>query len=103
MAGDGKLTYRVKEFLRSLPGKRGIDIPETDYDRIHEAASGITQSVWGRYPTPEMMQHMYDNGIHHPESIKAWFGKMPHPHAPSVTVDEYPAWSQAYEVHRQHS
>lgn len=102
MSGSDTQTYKFRQFLLSLPGKRGIDIPEDKFDAIHQVASGITQPLWGRPPTPHQMQHLYDTGAHSPEAIHDAFAKLPHPHASNVQVGEYDAWKAAHSAFTQH-
>lgn len=96
------LDAQVKAHLMSLPGKRGLDIPEDAWDRIHSAALGETHPVWGDRPTPQQMQHLYDNNLHEPEQVKEFFGGLNHPHVPGIKVNEYPAWEQAYSTYKEH-
>ncbi len=103
MSGSDQFRYKVKQGLMAMPGKRGIDIPEDEWDRIHEAASGITLGVWGMHPTPHQMQALYEGGHTTPEAVNEVFGQMPHPHSPDITVSQYPSWAKAYEVHENHS
>ncbi len=100
--GQAHLRFKAKQFIQSMPGKRGIDIPEDIYDRIFNAASGVTQQVWGRHPTPEQMQWLHDNGHHTPDMVKDQFGNLPHPHADGLTVAEYPKYADAYQTMKKH-
>lgn len=92
---------RVRKFFESLPGQRGKHIPAPTYDKILAVASGITYPLWGRPPTPEMMQHMYDNGLHEPAQIHAFFDEFDHPNAPGVKVGEYQDYAHAYETYEK--
>ena len=102
MSGSDTQQAKVKAYLYSLPGKRGIDIPEAQFDALHAAASGETLPVWGRHPTPEQMQYLHDNELHHPAKVKELYGNLQHPDVPGVKVSEYPAWEQAYSVVKDH-
>lgn len=105
MSGADTLTFRAKQFVASLPGRRqssGGSIPDDLHDRISSAAHGISQQVWGRYATPEQLQHLYDSGLHEPQAIHDAYGVMPHPHAQGLSVSEYSQWSQAYDVLQKH-
>lgn len=101
MSGADTLRFKAKNWMMSQPGKRGIDIPEYIYDRIYQAAVGITQPMWGRFPTGEQMQHFYDQGIHTPDQIRDAYGKLPHPHAQGLTVEEYPQYADAFKTYRE--
>jgi hypothetical protein len=102
VSGADQLGVRVRQYLESLPGKRGRDIPEDVYDAIHHVASGITMPLWGRPPTPQQMQHLYDTGTHDPQGIHDAFGGLPHPHAPNLKVGEYQSYQRAHEEYRKH-
>ena len=92
----------VEAHMFTWPGKRGEDIPEHVFDKIHPVANGITQQIWGRGPTPFQLQHLYDNGHHTPEAIHDAYGQMPHPHSPSTSVAEYEGYSKALELFQKH-
>lgn len=102
MSGQDTNTYKFRQFLMGLPGKRGIDIPEDTFDKIHAVASGITQPLWGRPPTPHQMQHLYDNGAHDPQAIHDAFAGLDHPHAPNIKVGEYEQWKAAHQAFTTH-
>jgi len=102
LSGYDTLAQKAKRFIDGLPGKKGKDIPETHYDRIFNAASGITQSIWGRPPTPQQMQWLYDNGHHTPDKVQEQFNQLEHPHAHGMTIGEYPRYSEALDVYRNH-
>ena len=93
---------QVVNVLQAMPGKRGVNIPADMWDQIHASASGITKQVWGSAPSPEQMQRLYDDGHHEPDAIKEVFNGLPHPHAPSLTVGEYPQFSQALQLYQDH-
>jgi hypothetical protein len=98
-----KLEDDVRAVMMTWPGKRGIDIPADVFDQIHEHASGATLPVWGRHPTPEQLQHLYDNGHHDAQSIHSFYADMPHPHADGLKVGEYGKWKQAATTWKQHT
>lgn len=102
MSGAETLAFRAKQFLQGMPGKKGIDIPEDIHEAIYNAASGITHQIWGRPPTPEQMQWLYDNGHHTPDKIQEQFGKLEHPYASGLLVSEYPDYADAYHVYQRH-
>jgi hypothetical protein len=102
MAGNDTQAFKYKQWLLSQPGKRGIDIPADTWDKIHQVASGITQPLWGRPPTPQQMQHLHDSGATTPDRIHAAFAELPHPHAPHLSVGEYDSWKSAYGLYQQH-
>ena len=102
MTGKMPTKEAVEAYLQSLPGKRGIDIPEDQYDKMFTVANGITQQVWGGYPLPHQMQDLWDAGATTPERIHAMFGALPHPLAPSVSVDDYQQYSQAKQLFSKH-
>jgi hypothetical protein len=93
----------AEEALMALPGKRGIDIPEEVFDKIHKHASAETLGVWGRHPTPHQLQALHDQGLHEPHQIKEAFGQMPHPHAEGISVADYTRWSSAKDSWDHHS
>ena len=86
-----------------LPGKRGVEIPEEEYDKVYPVAAGITLPLWGRPPHPRQMQYLHDQGITEPADIHAAFSSLPHPQAPNVTVGEYPAYAEAFQTYEAHS
>jgi hypothetical protein len=100
MALTSDQRQRALAFLQQLPGKRGVDIPADDYDRMYQVANGITLPVWGRPVSPHQLQWLYDQGATTPEAIHAAFNAQPHPHAPNVTVGEFPEYARAYQTHQ---
>lgn len=102
MSGADTTLQKAKRYVDALPGKRGVDIPPDIYDRIFQAASGVSHQIWGRHPTPHQLQYLFDNGHHTPDAIHAVFGGLPHPHADGLTVAEYPQYLSAYDVYRKH-
>jgi hypothetical protein len=101
--GAAHFDYKVRQFLMQQPGKRGIDIPEDRYDHLFSIASGITQPLWGMFPTPHQMQHLHDNELDTAEKQhKGLFGLLPHPHAPSLSVGEYESWKGAHKAVQMH-
>jgi hypothetical protein len=102
VSGADHIRVKAKTFMMGLPGKKGHDIPEYLHDRIRSAAVGITQSIWGRNPTPHQLQYLYDQGLHTPDQISDAFGALPHPHADGLTVAEFPRYAEAYGVFEEH-
>lgn len=105
MSGSDTLAFRAKQFVQSLPGRRqsrGGDIPDDVWERLHAAANGITQQVWGRWPWPQHLQDMYEAGITEPQQVHDFYGAFAHPHAPGLTVAEYPRYAQAHQVFQRH-
>jgi hypothetical protein len=101
--GAAHFGYRVRQYLMGLPGKRGIDIPEARYDHLFNIAAGITQPIWGMFPTPEHMQHLHDHDLDTAEKQHSGlFGQFKHPRARSLTVSEYQSWKQAHQVVKMH-
>ena len=94
---------RIKAAVLKIPGLRGRDIPEADYDKIRDVADGITMPLWGRPATPFQMQHLYDSGAHDPASIHAAFSDLQHPHAPGLKVGEYQTYSKALSTYKMHA
>lgn len=94
---------KFKRWLDSQPGHRGRDIPNETFDAIFPVANGISQSIWGREPTFQQMQDLFDMGAHTPDKIHAAFGALPHPHAPSLAVNEYPTYAHALQTFEDHS
>lgn len=82
----------------SLPGRRGLDIPEDVFDVMGPAAHGMAKQIWGSNATPEQLQWLYQQGHHTPDKVKGAFGQLPHPHAASVSVDEYSKYSKAHQI-----
>lgn len=93
----------IQEWIEKQPGKRGKDIPAPIYDRIFHAAHAITRPVWGRVPTPQQMQWLYQNGHHTPDQIHSAFESLPHPHVPNSTVGDYKDWKRAYQTYKEHT
>jgi hypothetical protein len=102
VSGSDTQAYKFRQFLLSLPGKRGLDIPEDTFDKIHQVASGITQPLWGRPPTPQQMQHLFDTGAHDPQAIHDAFAGLDHPHAAGLKVGEYEQWKGAHQAFKAH-
>lgn len=109
MSGADTLQQKLKRHFLSLPGKRAYAgqrgkgwIPAHIYDRIYPVANGITQQIWGDHPTPEQMQALFDAGYHTPDKIHEAYNALPHPHAPNVTVGQYPAYANAVRVYEEH-
>lgn len=88
-------------YLNAQPGQRGRDIPTQHYDAMWSAASGITVPLWGRGPTPQQMQALWDRKATTPEQIKAHFDQMPHPKAPNVRVGDYADYQQALRTFQE--
>lgn len=86
-----------------LPGQRGVHIPEDVYDRMYAIGNGVTLPIWGRPILPHQMQWLYDRGLTQPAQIHAAFSQLPHPHAPNVSVGDYPHYANAMHVFEQHS
>lgn len=99
---NARQKQRAMAWYLGLPGKRGIDIPEHIYDRIAPVANGITLPLWGRPAAPEQLQWLHDNEITEPEDIHKAFNGLPHPHAPSVSVGEFPSYAHAMSVFEEH-
>lgn len=98
---DEKLKAEIEKIIQQH-SKRGKDIPADLYDRLLAAASGVTLPIWGRYPTPEQLQWLHDNGHHDPIQIEQAFNALPHPHAPGMTIGEYRDWSHAHQTYEEH-
>jgi len=92
----------VESFLMTLPGKRGFDVPEAIFDRIQPVAHGMAMQVWGRPIEPQQLQDLYVGGHHQPDQVKQALGALPHPHSPSVTVNEYQKYSAAKQMFSDH-
>lgn len=90
-------------WYQQLPGKRGVDIPAEEFDKIHAVASGITLPLWGRQPHPAQLQYLWDNKLTEPAQIHAAYNELSHPHAPNLKVGEFAAYAQAYKAHQEHS
>lgn len=103
MSGADTFKARYRTWRLARGGNRGLDIPERDYDRIFPVAAGITLPLWGRHPTPEQMIHLARNTDGSPAAIHAAYGGLPHPHAPSLTVDQYSSYHHALTVHKTHA
>jgi hypothetical protein len=101
--GAAHFGYKVRQFLMAQPGKRGIDIPEDRYDKLFDIAAGITQPLWGMFPTPQQMQHAHDNNLDTAEKMhQGLYGQLPHPKAPDLSVGEYGQWERALQTVKQH-
>lgn len=93
---------KAQQFVMQLPGKRGHDIPEDVHDTITSVGNGIARPMWGRDLDPFQIQALYDAGAHTPEQIHDMLGAMPHPHAPNVSVNDYPRYANAHKVWKDH-
>ena len=92
----------ARSYLNAQPGQRGRDIPSQFYDAMYSSASGITVPLWGKGPTPQQMQALWDAKATTPEQIKAHYDRMPHPKAPNVRVGDYPDYQQALRTFNEH-
>ncbi len=105
VSGQDTLRFRAKAFVQGLPGRKaslGGTIPDHVHDMLLSSARGITQPTWGREPLPQHIQELYDLGARTPADVHMHYGRMEHPHAPGLTVDEYGRYSQAYQAYEQH-
>jgi hypothetical protein len=102
MSGRDTFAYRVRQYLMSLPGKRGIDIPEARFDQIHQAASAITQATWGQPPTPQQLQYLHEHTDGTEAQIHAHYGGLEHPQAKGISVAQYGQWKAAYHAWNEH-
>jgi len=91
------------EWWLRLPAKRGIDIPAERFDKIQQIANGVTLPIWGRPALPDQLQFLHDNDLTEPGQIHDAFSQLPHPHAPNVTVAQYPDYVAALKEHDDHS
>lgn len=89
-------------WLLQQPGLRGVGVPADAYDKIVPVANGITLPLWGRPASLEQIQWLHDNGVHEPEDIHKAYNGLPHPHAPSVSVGEFPTYAHAMSVFEEH-
>ena len=92
----------AQQWLDSLPGKRGTDIPPDVYDTIYHVGNGITLPMWGRPILPHQIAALYSQGATTPQAIHQALGSLPHPNAPNVSVSEYPHYVQAYRTYNEH-
>lgn len=101
MSGRDTRKYQIKQYIESLPGKRGVDIPDSVHKRIVQAAMGVTMPLWGRPPTPHQIQWLHDNGMTTYQQVQQAFGNLPHPHVDGMTVAQYQAWKQAHDTYKK--
>lgn len=92
----------ARSWLDSLPGRRGVDIPEDEYDTIYHVGNGITLPMWGRPILPHQIAALHEMGATTPQAIHQALGALPHPNAPNVSVNDYPAYVQAYQTWSEH-
>ena len=93
-----KLT--ANEWYLALPHH---GIPPEHFQRIKDVADGITLPLNGRTLLPAQIRWLYDRGIHEPAAIHDAVSKLPHPHAPNVTIGEYPDYAHALKAFEEHS
>jgi len=91
----------IKAVMFSLPGKRGVDIPEDIFDKIAPIAHSTSNQIWGSNATPHQLQALHDGGHHEPQQVKDAFGALPHPLAPDVTVSEYEKNSEGLQKYNE--
>lgn len=84
------------------PGRRGVTIPADVYDKITPVANSITLPMWGRPAHPAQLQWLADNDMTEPSQIHQAYSALPHPNAPSISVGEYPAYTQAMKTFEDH-
>ena len=92
----------AKQWADKLPGQRGRDIPPDVYDTIYHTANGITMNVWGRPVLPHQIAWLYEQGAHTPQAIHQALGAQQHPHAPGVSVGDYPKYVSALKAYTAH-
>lgn len=106
MSGADTIKHRARRFVQEMPGRRvskGGQIPDELWHTLMQSAQGVTLPVWGRHPTPEQIQWLYDSGYHEPHQVREAFGQLPHPHAPGLKVDEYPEFRDTYKMYVEHN
>ena len=82
--------------------KPGVEIPADKWEKIVPVANSITMPLWGRPAHPEQLQWLADHDMTEPAEIHQAFGQLPHPHAPSISVADYPAYTSALKTFEQH-
>lgn len=92
----------AQQWLDGLPGQRGRDIDPDTYDTIYHVGNGITLPMWGRPILPHQIDALYRMGATTPQAIHQALGQLPHPHAPNVSVADYPVYAQAHKVWTEH-
>lgn len=102
MISDAQARQMVERWGSTQPGKRGVDIPAEIFDRIAPAAHGAMLPLYGRPATPEQLQWFHDQGITEPADVHDAVSRMQHPHAPDLTVGEFPRYQQAFDTFRAH-
>jgi hypothetical protein len=99
------MQQKAKRFVASLPSRkqsRGGSIPDDVHERLFATANGITQQTWGRWPWPWHVQEMFDQGLTEPQQVHDYYGNFAHPHAPGLTLAEYPRYAKAHQTFVQH-
>lgn len=94
---------RAETFIKQLPGKRGVDVPEQIHDTITSVGNSIARPLWGRDLEPHQIQWLFDNGKHTPADIHDAMNQLQHPHAPNLRVGEYQDYASAHKVFMEHS
>lgn len=91
---------KVAAYVNRLPDRH---VPPEIHAKIRSAANAITLPLWGREIEPQQIADLHAAGMTDPTQIHAAFSALPHPHAPNVTVGEYPAYVQAHKTFMEHS
>ena len=91
---------KVAAFVNRLPDRH---IPPDEHARIRAVADSIAYPIWGRGASPEQIAYLHANGLTEPAQIHQAFAAQPHPHAPNLTVGEFPLYVSAYKTYREHA
>jgi hypothetical protein len=102
MTLNARQRQRAMSWMLQQPGIRGVGVPADVYDKITPVANGIALPMWGRPASLEQIQFLADNDLTEPQQIHQAFGSLPHPHAPSVSVSEFPEFAHALQVFDEH-
>lgn len=91
---------KVAAYVNRLPDRH---IPPEDHAKIRAVADSIAYPIWGRGASPEQIAYLHQNDLTEPSQIHAAFSAQPHPHAPNLSVGDYPQYVAAFQTYRQHS
>jgi hypothetical protein len=82
--------------------KPGAGVDAQAWEKIAPVANSITLPLWGRPAHPEQIRWLADHDMTEPSQIHGAFGQLPHPHAPSISVADYPKYTHAMQVYEDH-
>lgn len=91
---------KVAAYVNALPDRH---IPPEEHQKIRAVADSISYPVWGRGAQPDQIAALHAQGLMEPQQIHQAFADLPHPHAPNLTLGEWPQYVSAFNVFKDHA